>query len=169
MALAGRRGLRSYLSGQDIALGVIAIPLLTAISFGLAAVAGRPGYGFLGMAVDLAALGAALAMSKIFTVVLSYPMDKRAGSPMRRASQGYGSYGLGGVLGTVACMAVAAIPVIVALLLTNSDPSVVRLPVLVPCAAASGFALAWIGVRIAASAAEDRLPELCQVAARSKL
>jgi ABC-2 type transport system permease protein len=148
---------------------VIAVPLLTAISFGLAAVAGRPGYGFLGMAVDLAGLGAALALSNIFTVVLAYPMDKRAGSPMRQASQGYGSCGLGGVLGTVACVAVAAIPVIVAVVLTNSDPSVVRLPVLVPCAAAYGFALAWIGVRIAASAAADRLPELCQVATRSKL
>jgi ABC-2 type transport system permease protein len=169
LALTGRHGMRSYFSGQDIALGVIAVPLLTTISFGLAAVAGRPGYGFLGMAVDLAALGAALALSNIFTVVLPYPMDKRAGSPMRQASQGYGSYGLAGVLGTVACAAVAAIPVIVAVVLTNSDPSVVRLPVLVPCAAAYGFALAWIGGRIAASAAEDRLPELCQVAARSKL
>ena len=29
--------------------------------------------------------------------------------------------------------------------------------------------LAWIGVRIAARAAEQKLPELCQVAVRSKL
>jgi ABC-2 type transport system permease protein len=169
LALTGRHGMRSYFSGQNIALGVIAVPLLTAISFGLAAVAGRLEYGFLGMAVDLAGLGAALALSNIFTVVLPYPMDKRAGSPMRQASQGYGSYGLGGVLGTLACVAVAAIPVIVAVVLTNSDPAVVRMPVLVLCAAAYGFALAWIGVRIAASAAEEKLPELCQIATRSKL
>jgi hypothetical protein len=43
------------------------------------------------------------------------------------------------------------------------------MPVLVLCAAAYGFALAWIGVRIAARAAENRLPELCQIATRSKL
>ena len=169
LALTGRHGMRSYFSGQNIALGVIAVPLLTAVSFGLAAVAGRLEYGFLGMAVDLAGLGAALALSNILTVVLPYPMDKRAGSPMRQASQGYGSYGLGGVLATLACVAVAAIPVIVAVALTNSDPSVARMPVLVPCAAAYGVALAWIGVRIAASAAERKLPELCQIAVRSKL
>lgn len=169
LALTGRGGMRSYFSGQNIALGVIAVPLLTAISFGLAAAAGRLVYGFLGMAVGLAGLGAALAMSNIFTVVLPYPMDKRAGSPMRQAAQGYASYGLGGVLGTLACVAVAAIPVIVAVVLTNSDPSVARIPVLVPCAAAYGFTLACVGVRIAASAAERKLPELCQIAVRSKL
>ena len=43
-------------------------------------------------------------MSNIFTVALPYPMDKRAGNPMRQAAQGYTSYGLGGVLGTLACV-----------------------------------------------------------------
>ena len=41
MALNGRRGLRAYFSGQNIALGAIAVPLVTAVIFGLAAVA-RP-------------------------------------------------------------------------------------------------------------------------------
>ena len=50
MALSGRRELRSYFAGQDIALAVIAVPLLTAVSFGLAFLAGRarvriPGHG----------------------------------------------------------------------------------------------------------------------------
>jgi hypothetical protein len=43
------------------------------------------------------------------------------------------------------------------------------MPVLVLGAAAYGIALAWIGVRIAARAAEQRLPELCQTAISSKL
>ena len=88
---------------------------------------------------------------------------------MHQASQGYGTYGFVGVLGNLACVSVAAIPVIVAVVLTNSDPSVIRMPVLVLSAAAYGIALAWIGVRIAARAAEQRLPELCQAAIRSKL
>ena len=100
-ALTGRRELRSYFSGQDIVLGVIAVPLLTAVSFGLAAVAGRPGFGFLGTAVGLAGLGAALALSNIFTVVIPYPMDKRAGNPMRQAAQGYTSYQFLAVFGSV--------------------------------------------------------------------
>ena len=100
-ALTGRRELRSYFSGQDIVLGVIAVPLLTAVSFGLAAVAGRPAFGFLGTAVGLAGLGAALALSNIFTVVLAYPMDKRAGNPIRQAAQGYASYQFLAVFGSV--------------------------------------------------------------------
>jgi hypothetical protein len=42
-------------------------------------------------------------------------------------------------------------------------------PVLVLCAAAYGLTLAWVGVRIAARAAEGKLPEPCQVVIRSKL
>ena len=37
MALSGRAKLRAYFFGQDVALGVIGVPLLTVISFGLAA------------------------------------------------------------------------------------------------------------------------------------
>jgi ABC-2 type transport system permease protein len=168
VALTGRRELRSYFSGQDIALAIIAVPLLTAISFGLAAAVGRPAEGFVAAAVGLAGLGAALAMSNIFAVVLPYPMAKRAGSPMRQAAQGYGSYGFGSIVGTLACVAVAAIPVIVAAALTSSAPAVIRDSVLLPGAVAYGWALAWAGVRIAAIAAEGRLPELCQVALRSR-
>jgi ABC-2 type transport system permease protein len=169
MALTSRRELRAYFSGQDIALGVIAIPLLTAVSFGLAAVAGRPGYGFLGTAVGLAGLGAALALSNILTVFLPYPMDKRAGNPMRQATQGYASYQFLGIMGNLGGVAIAVIPVIIAVQLTSADRAAIRMPVLVLCAAAYGFALAWAGVLIAAQAAEQRQPELSQIAIRSKL
>jgi len=168
-ALTGRRELRSYFSGQDIVLGVIAVPLLTAVSFGLAAVAGRPAFGFLGTAVGLAGLGAALALSNIFTVVLAYPMDKRAGNPIRQAAQGYASYQLLAVFGSVGATALAASPVIIATVLTSADPASVRMPALLLFATAYGLALAMAGPRIAAVAAEGRLPELCQVAIRSKL
>jgi hypothetical protein len=39
---------------------------------------------------------------------------------------------------------------------------------LLACAAAYGLALAWAGVQIAARIAEGKLPELCQVAIRSR-
>ena len=77
MALAGRRALRAYFSGQDIAFGVIAVPLLVAVSFALAAVAGHPVDGFLAAAVDLAGIGASLGLASIFTVVLAYPAEKQ--------------------------------------------------------------------------------------------
>jgi len=45
----------------------------------------------------------------------------------------------------------------------------VRMPVLVACAAVYGLGLAWVGVLIAARAAEQKLPELYQIAVQSKL
>ena len=167
-ALSSRRELRAYFSGQNLALAVIAVPLLAAISLGLAAAAGHPASAPNGIAVDLAGLGAALAFSDIFTVVLAYPMVKRAGSPMRQAAQGYTSLGLLGVLGTLGGVAVAAAPVIVVAVLVSGNAAV-RVPALLVSAAGYGIALAWAGVRIAARAAEQRLPELCQVAIRSTL
>ena len=88
---------------------------------------------------------------------------------MRQAAQGYASHQFLGVLANVGGVAIATVPVIIAVLATSSDRAAVRMPVLILCGAAYGFALAWAGVRIAANAAEGRLPELCQVAARSKL
>jgi ABC-2 type transport system permease protein len=169
MALTGRRELRSYFSGQDIVIGVIGVPLLAAVSFGLAAVAGRPAFGFLGTAVGLGELGAALALSNILAVVMPYPMDRRPGNPMRQAAQGYSAFQLLGVLCSVGGAALLASPVIIASVLTSTDPASVRMPALLLFAAAYGLALAIAGTRIAALAAEDRLPELCQVAIRSKL
>jgi ABC-2 type transport system permease protein len=168
-ALAGRRELRSYFSGQNLALAVIAVPLLIAVVFGLAAADRRPEFGFGGTALALAGLGAALAMSNIFSVVLPYPMARRAGNPLPQAAQGYGAYGLGGVLGTLVTVGVAAIPVIVAVVRTSSDPAVIRNLVLVPCAAAYGLVLAWLGVRIAARLGEPKIPELVQAAVQTKL
>jgi ABC-2 type transport system permease protein len=168
LALTGRRQLRAYFSGQDIALAVIGIPLLAAVSFGLAGAAGHPGYGFLGTALDLAGLGAALALSNVFSVLLPYPMEQRAGNPMRQAAQGHGSQVLLAMLGSLGGVGVAVTPLLVAIALTSTDRAAIRMPVLVSCAAVYGLALAWAGVRIAARAAEERLPELCQIAMRSK-
>jgi ABC-2 type transport system permease protein len=169
MALTGRRELRSYFSGQNIALAVLAVPLLTAVSFGLAAVSGKPGFGLLGTAMGFAALGAALAISNAFTVMAPYPMDKRAGNPMRQAAQGYASYQVLAVFGSVGGTAIAVLPLIFATVLSNADPAAIWMPILLLCGAAYGFVLALAGVRIAAVAAERRLPELAQIAIRSKL
>ena len=169
MALTGRRALRGYFSGQNVALGIIAVPLLTAISFGLAAVAGHPADGFLGMAVDLAGIGAGLALSNIFTVALPYPAEKRAGNPTPRAADGYMGHAITGVFGSLFGVAVAVTPVVLAAVLTRHDPAVARIPVLLVCAAGYGLVLAWAGVGIAAGLAAPRLPELYQIAVRSKL
>lgn len=169
MALSGRRQLRAYFSGQDLVFGAIAIPLVTGVCFVLAALVRDPKEGFVAAAVGLAGLGAALAMSNIFSVVLAYPMQKRAGNPMPQQAQGYSGHAVGATFGTLASVAVAVIPVIVLGNLTGSVSAAIRLPVLFGCAAAYGFGLAWLGVRAAAITAEGKLPELCQVAMRTSL
>jgi ABC-2 type transport system permease protein len=121
------------------------------------------------VAVDLAGIGAALALGNLFTVTMPFPIEKRAGSPIRTTAAGYTSYGVAGTFGNLFGVGLAVAPVIVAIVLTGHAPAAVRMPILVLCAAGYGLVLAWIGVRIAARAAEHKLPELCQVAIRSKL
>lgn len=169
VALNGRRELRSYFGGQAIVLAAIGVPLLTALSFALAAAARSPvEQGVAAAAVALAGLGAALGISAIFSVVAPYPMEKRAGNPMAQPVSGSGGYRFA-ILATLAGTAVAAIPAIVAAVLTSTVPEAIRAPALLIGAAAYGLALAVVGVRIAAAAAEPKLPELYQVAVRSKL
>jgi ABC-2 type transport system permease protein len=94
-------------------------------------------------------------------------MALRTGSPMRQAAQGYTSYALGGVLGSLGGTAVLVTPVILAGVLTSGDQPAIRIPVLLVCSAAYGVALAWAGIQVAAVAAGGRMPELSQVAVRS--
>jgi ABC-2 type transport system permease protein len=169
LALADRRRLRAYFSGQNIALGLIAVPLLTVTSFVLAAVAKHPADGFLGLAVALAAIGAGLAVSNMFAVALPYPVEKRVGTPGPRPADGYMGHRVLGTLGSLVGTGVLVVPVVLAVVFTRSDPAVVLMPLLVVCAAAYGLALASAGVRIAARLAERTLPELGQIAARSRL
>ena len=166
-ALSRRRDLRAYFSGQNAVLALIGAPLLVAVCFALAAAAGKPGVGVEAAPVALAALGAALALSNLFTVALPYPMAKRAGSPILAAAPGYGGYRIGSYLATLAGTAVAATPVIIGVLLAASDSLAVRLGVLLPCAAIYGFLLALAGVRLASAVGAGKLPELCQIAMRS--
>ncbi len=169
MALNGRRALRAYFSGQDIALGVIAVPLLTAVCFGMAVLAKHPMDGCCAMAVALAGIGAGLALANLFTVVSPYPVEKRGGTPMPRAATGHNGEYVGATFLIMLGVGVAVTPVILAVVFTQSAPAALRLPVLVLAAAAYGLALAWGGVRGAAVAAESKLPELAQVAIRSAL
>jgi ABC-2 type transport system permease protein len=96
-------------------------------------------------------------------------MATRAGSPMRQAAQGYGAYTFGGILAAVGGVAVAATPVILAAAFTSTAPAAIRAPALIFCSAAYGLALAWAGVEIAARQAQERLPELCQIAVRGTI
>ncbi len=168
-ALNGRRALRAYFSGQNIAYGVIAVPLVTAVGFVMAVVAKHPMDGFVTMAIGLAAIGAGLAMANIFTVASAYPVEKRGGTPIPRATTGHNGEAAASQLVTLLCVGLGVTPVIVAAVLTQSVSPAIRMPVLVLGGAVYGLALAWAGVRAAANMAEPKLPELAQIAIQSSL
>jgi ABC-2 type transport system permease protein len=169
VALTGRNAMRAYFTGQDIVVAAIGLPLLTLISFGLAAVAKHPVDGFLGMAMAMAGIGGALAMANILSVATPYPVERRVGSPTARPADGFRDAAIGGNIGSLAGTAVAILPVVLGVVLSRGEPTAIRMPVLLVCAAGYGIALAWAGVRIAARAAGQRLPELTQIAIQTKL
>jgi ABC-2 type transport system permease protein len=169
MALNGRRALRAYFSGQDIAVGAIAVPLLAAVCFGLAVVAKHPVDGFAGLAVGLAGIGAGLALANLLSVGSAYPVEKRAGTPVPRPTSGHTGEAFGTFVVILLGVGLAVTPAILAVEFTKSAPTAIRLPLLVLGAAAYGLALAWAGVRGAANVAEQKLPELAQTAIQSVL
>jgi ABC-type Fe3+ transport system permease subunit len=71
------------------------------------------------------------------------------------------------MLGCLVGVAVAVTPVILAAAFTSTTPAAIRAPALIICSAVYGLALAQAGLRIAARQAQERLPELCQVAVQS--
>ena len=167
LALTSRRSLRAYFSGQNIALAVIAAPLLIAICFGLAAAVRAPDQACRPPRSRWPASARPWAWATSSRSPSPTRWPRAAGSPMRQAAQGYGSYTFGGILASVGGVAVAVTPVILAAAFTGTAPAAVRTPALIICSAAYGLALAWAGVHLAAREAQGRLPELCQIAVRT--
>jgi ABC-2 type transport system permease protein len=168
-ALGGPRALRAYFAGRNIALAVIAVPLLVVMSFGIAVAAGHPADGVWAAAIDLAGIGAGLALSSVYTVTMAYPVEKRVGTPLPTTADGYRGQAAAGSFGSLLGVAAVTLPVTLALLFTHEVPAAVRLPALLAWGAVYGIALAWAGTRIAASMAAGKLPELIQVASLSRL
>jgi ABC-2 type transport system permease protein len=169
LALSGRRSLRAWFAGQNAALALLAIPVVIVIPLAIAAISKHPGNGPLGVAVGLAATGAGLALSNVLSVALPYPVEKRAGSPTPRAVGGYTGHSILATLVTLIGVAVLVSPVVIAVVLTGSAAVAERVPALIAMGAAWGALLAWAGVTAAAVMAGPMLPELVQLAARSKL
>jgi ABC-2 type transport system permease protein len=168
LALSGRRELRSWFVGQNAAIAVIAVPLVLVVPLVIAIISGHPVNGLLAMALGLAATGAGLGVGDIFSSTLPYPVEQRAGMPMTRQAEGFASQALaarfGGLIGT----GILVIPVIVAIVTTGSVTDAVRIPALIAGGAVYGALLTWVGITLGAGVAARTLPEIFQLAARSK-
>jgi ABC-2 type transport system permease protein len=169
LTLSGRRALRSWFAGQNVAVGIIGVPLVLVVPVVLAVISGHPVYGLLAMAVGLSATGAGLGISDIFSAALPYPMERRVGSPTPRQAEGYAGQAIVGRLGSLIIVAILEVPVIIAIATTASVGDAIRIPALIGGGAVYGALLAWAGIAIAATIAQGKLPELFQMAAQTKL
>ena len=169
MALHGAKTWRAYFAGLDAVLIALAVPLTAFVSFILAFVAGHPMDGFPALALNLAGAGIGTGLGNLMSVVLPYPVERRVGSPTPRAIDGYRGIVLGSTFIVLILTVLLLVPVIIAGLVTRTDPAAVRLPALLLGAAAYGFVFAALFGRMAARIAGGKLPELCELAFRSKL
>jgi ABC-2 type transport system permease protein len=169
LALSGRRALRCWFAGQNAAVAAVTLPLILVIPLVLAIISGHPVNGLLAMALGLAAAGAGLGVADLFSVTLPYPMERRAGSPLPRQVDGFTMQALAGRFGGLIATVILVIPVIVAIAATGSVADAVRIPALVAGGAVYGALLAGAGIALGAALADGKLPELFQLAARSKL
>jgi ABC-2 type transport system permease protein len=169
LALSSRRALRAWFAGQNAAVAIIGIPLVLIIPMVLAVISGHPLNGVLAIAVGLSATGAGLGISNVFSAALPYPMERRVGSPTPRQVEGYTMQALAGRLGSLIIVIMLEIPVIIGIAATGSVGDTVRLPALIGGGAVYGALLAWAGIAIGAATAQGKLPELYQLASRTKL
>jgi ABC-2 type transport system permease protein len=169
LALTGRKAMRAWFVGQDLVFAAFAVPLILVIPMAIAFIAGHPAYGFLAWALGLAALGAGLGISNVFSATLPWPAVKRPGNPTPRAADGYTGHSVASRLGTLFGTVLLVLPVIFAIAATGSVADGARMPALIAGGAVYGTLLAWAGATIAGSIARGKLPELFQLAARTML
>jgi ABC-2 type transport system permease protein len=169
LALSDRRALRSWFAGQNAAVASIAVPLVLVVPLVVAIISGHPVNGLLAMALGLASTGASLGIADFFSSTLPYPAERRAGSPIPRQVDGFALQAVGARFGGLIATAILVIPVIVAIGATGSVTDAVRIPALIAGGAIYGVLLACAGIALGAGLAQGKVPELLQLAARSKL
>ncbi|HEX4831724.1 MAG TPA: hypothetical protein VH478_11600 [Trebonia sp.] len=169
LALSGRKAMRGWFLAQDAVLALIAVPLVVIIPLVLAVIVGHPADCFLAWGLGLAAVGAGLGLSNLFSATSPWAAERRAGSPSPRPVSGYAGQSVASRFGTLLGTAVLVAPVIAAIATTGSVAMGVRAPALIVAGGAYGTLLAWAGATIAGSVSARTLPELVQVAARTTL
>lgn len=169
LGLSGRRALRCWFAGQNAAVAAISVPVILVVPLVVAIISGHPVNGLLAMALGLAATGAGLGIGDLFSSTLPYPMERRAGNPLPRQADGFIMQAVVARLGGLIATAILVIPVIIAIGATGSVAEAVRVPALIAGGAVYGALLAWAGIALGAGLADSKLPELFQLAARSKL
>lgn len=154
VATASARDLRNDIAGKNLALTLVALPLLAAISVAVGVI-GTDVYGALAaFAVGCGMLGIGLGTASVTSVLAPYPVPERGTNVFRSPGAGTGPLVFAVSLGTMLVCGVLGAPIVLWFVLAG--PS---LPLLVT-APAYGAAVAWAGWRLATQQAVTRMPEI---------
>ncbi|MFI0895852.1 transporter [Streptomyces sp. NPDC020983] len=157
-SVADRRDAELELRGRALAVAAIAVPYVTVVTAGAAAVLGRPGALPETLGVSYAFLGALLAVGCVTSVRHPYalPHDNPFGSAAPGQNSLAGLSLLGGTLSAALLCAPVFAPVVVLHLTGHHGLLWLALPVGVPY----GAALAALALRFTAPRLLGRLPEI---------
>ncbi|MER7002921.1 ABC transporter permease [Dactylosporangium sp. NPDC000555] len=142
------------LAARALAVGILTLPLLSAVTVVVAIVGGHTAQLPAALGVGLCAFGISVGASGITSVLVPYPMPDTTNPFAMNTGRG-GAKGLLSFVSMFATWALTA-PLAIAFLLLPDAVSWVLLPI----GLAWGFALAWLGTRLAGNLLQRRAPEV---------
>jgi ABC-2 type transport system permease protein len=148
---------RADLFGRNLALTIVALPLVVVAAVGVAAVTGGWAYVPIAIVLTLATLGVLFGVANVGAVLLPIPVPEASTNLFGSSQSGQGC--VNGVLTTVVMIVIGmlTLPILLAMLFLDG---VAAHAAAVAVALAYGGAVLWGGTWIAAERLRDRGPEL---------
>lgn len=157
VALATPRDLRTDLAGRQIAMAVLAVPLLALVALAAAFMGGDLVWALAAAPVAWGVLGVAVGVGAVISVTVPYTYPDRLNA-FTGAAPGQGGQAFAASFCAMLATGALAAPVVL--------PVLLGLPWVAVAAVPYGLAVAWAGRRIAAGIGFARLPELLTAVSR---
>ncbi|MFF4772992.1 hypothetical protein ACFY05_09065 [Microtetraspora fusca] len=157
VAFSTERDVRTDFAGRQLAVAIIAVPLLLVLSVGASIAAGEPLMSVPAMFTAWGVLGVGLGVGAVASVLVPYTLPERLNAFSGAAPGQGGEAFLGSMLGMVG-VGVVALPVVLPPFFGLTWVSVLAVPY--------GLLAAWGGRRIGGMIGHNRLPEIVAAVSR---
>ncbi|GLW96118.1 hypothetical protein [Microtetraspora sp. NBRC 16547] len=157
VAFSSERDVRTDFAGRQLAIAIIAVPLLLVLSVGASLVAGEPAWAVPAVLSAWGVLGVGLGVGAVTSVILPYTLPDRLNA-FTGAAPGQGGEAFLGSLGAMLGTSMVALPVFVPLIFGATWASVLAVPY--------GLLAAWGGRRLGGMIGHNRLPEIVAAVSR---
>lgn len=148
------RDFRSDMSGKNLAVSIVGVPLILLICVALALLRGHPWAMATAFGAGCGFLGISLGISTVTSVLAPYPVPERRNA-FSSPGSGRGLITFASNIGTLILAGVVGLPILLPLIFLGRGSLVVL--VLAPI---YGGVFAWLGRRLAAQIGYPRMPEL---------